>query len=134
MAPSSRDRDSTSEHTAAADSQLSSVATTRSDDDARRAIEEYLLTSSEQYRELAKWRREVSIRGLSHRRLADSTPRSGEVGQPTGTSLGSVQMQIVQAESHTQTKPGQPMQILPAMTKAHRYRKRPRRPRISSTT
>ena len=61
MGPSSAERDSTSEHTVAADSQLSSVATTRSDEDARRAIEEYLLTNSEQYRELAKWRQEVCI-------------------------------------------------------------------------
>ena len=61
MGPSSAEHDSTSEHTAAADSQLSSVATTRSDEDARRAIEEYLLTNSEQYRELAKWRQEVRI-------------------------------------------------------------------------
>jgi len=61
MGPSSAEHDSTSEHTAAADSQLSSVATARSDEDARRVIEEYLLTNSEQYRELAKWRQEVRI-------------------------------------------------------------------------
>jgi hypothetical protein len=41
MGRSSAERDSTSEHTAVADSQLSSIATTRSDKDARRAIAEY---------------------------------------------------------------------------------------------